>query len=79
MPPAPCLMVQGTASGVYLHGIFADDAIRRALLDAVARRKGVASDPRWGAPQPATVRYDRLADSVTAALDIGAVAKLVGL
>lgn len=69
----------GLVLGTYLHGLFADDGLRRALLGALARRRGVAPDSRWGSPQPATERYDRLAGAVTAALDVAAIARLVGL
>jgi cobyric acid synthase len=65
--------------GTYLHGLFADGALRRALLGWLAHGKGVTPDPRWGASQPSSARYDRLADAVAAAVDVAAIAKLVGL
>jgi len=67
----------GNVVGTYLHGLFANDALRRACLASLAERKGLAADPRWGAP--AGDRYARLADAGARAVDIGAVAKLVGL
>jgi adenosylcobyric acid synthase len=67
----------GSVLGTYLHGLLADDALRRALLEHLAERKGIAADPRWGAPQ--VDRYERLADAVARALDVPAIAKLVGL
>src|SRR5262249_35351169 len=67
----------GHVVGTYLHGLFANDALRRAFLESLADRKGVACDPRWGAP--AGDRYGELADAVARAVDMGAVAKLVGL
>ena len=67
----------GAVVGTYLHGLFASDALRRAFLQSLAERKGVASDPRWGAP-PGD-RYGELADAVALAVDMDAVAKLVGL
>jgi adenosylcobyric acid synthase len=69
----------GRVLGTYLHGIFADPALRRALLEWLATRRGVPPDPRWGQIGAASARYDRLADQVGAALDIEAVAALVGL
>jgi adenosylcobyric acid synthase len=69
----------GTVVGTYLHGLFANDALRRALLVALASRRGVAPDARWGASSTAAARYDRLADLVGAACDLGAIGKLVGL
>lgn len=67
----------GNVVGTYLHGLFANDSPRRALLELLAARKGIGADPRWGTP--AGDRYERLADAVARALDIAAVAKLVGL
>jgi len=67
----------GHVVGTYLHGLFANDALRRAFLASLADRKGVASDPRWGAP-PGD-RYGELADVVARAVDMDAVAKLAGL
>jgi adenosylcobyric acid synthase len=69
----------GNVVGTYLHGLFANDALRRALLVDLARRRGQAPEARWGAPSKAVERYDRLADVVAAACDLPAVGKLVGL
>jgi len=67
----------GTVLGTYLHGLFADARLRRALLTHLAAWRGIAADPRWGAPRAGG--RDRLADAVGGALDLPAVAKLVGL
>jgi adenosylcobyric acid synthase len=64
--------------GTYLHGVLADARVRRHLLAGLAERKGVAVDPRWGSGG-GSGRYDRLADIVGGALDMTAVARLVGL
>jgi len=69
----------GNVVGTYLHGLFANDALRRALLRSVAARAAVAADPRWGIESSATARYDRLADVVGATCDLGSIGKLVGL
>jgi adenosylcobyric acid synthase len=69
----------GAVTGTYLHGLFAEDALRGAVLRAVAERSGRAPDSRWGQPRGATARYDRLADIVADAVDVAAIAKLVGL
>jgi hypothetical protein len=45
----------------------------------VAARAGVPPDPRWGTMSSGAARYDRLADVVGAACDLGAIGKLVGL
>jgi adenosylcobyric acid synthase len=69
----------GTVTGTYVHGIFADDALRGAVLRAVAGGAGRVPDPRWGSPRRTMARYDRLADLVADAVDMPAIAKLVGL
>jgi adenosylcobyric acid synthase len=69
----------GNVVGTYLHGLFENDTLRRALLAHLAGRRGLAPDPRWGAPSGAAERYDRLADIVAASCDLGAIGKLVGL
>jgi adenosylcobyric acid synthase len=77
--PDGAVSADGAVSGTYLHGMFADDRLRGAVLRAVASRAGRPPDPRWGSPRRAAERYDRLADIVAASVDVGAVAKLVGL
>lgn len=69
----------GTVVGTYLHGLFANDSLRGALLRWLATRKGASPDPRWGSVLAPSDRYDRLADVVAAAVDVPEVAKLVGL
>src|SRR5262249_56532844 len=69
----------GAVVGTYLHGLLANDGLRRALLVGLAARRGLPPDPRWGAPSSAAERYDRLADIVAAACDVAAIGKLVGL
>jgi adenosylcobyric acid synthase len=69
----------GMVTGTYLHGLFANDDLRGAILCEVATRAGRTPDPRWGSARPAMARYDRLADIVADAVDVSAVAKLVGL
>ena len=39
---------RGNVLGTYLHGLFANDGLRRALLVELASRKGLAPDARWG-------------------------------
>ncbi len=77
--PDGAMRDDGLVVGTYLHGVFASGALRRALLEALARRRGGVADPRWGAADQPGVRYDRLADAVAAALDVTAIGKLAGL
>ncbi len=69
----------GSVIGTYLHGLFANDALRRTLLVHLATRKGERPDDRWGAGEAAINRYDRLADILDDAVDLRAISKLVGL
>jgi adenosylcobyric acid synthase len=67
---------RGNVLGTYLHGLFANDALRRALLVELAGSKGLAPDPRWGRSSGGD-RYDRLADVVGGALDLTLLARLL--
>ncbi|HMH49627.1 MAG TPA: cobyric acid synthase [Candidatus Acidoferrum sp.] len=66
----------GNVLGTYLHGLFANDGLRRALLVELAALEGLAPDPRWGRPADGN-RYDRLADVVAGALDLTLLARLL--
>jgi adenosylcobyric acid synthase len=77
--PEGALNDAGNVVGTYLHGLFANDGLRAALLRGAAARAGISADPRWGATSSAAARYDRLADAVGAACDLEAIGKLVGL
>jgi adenosylcobyric acid synthase len=66
----------GNVLGTYLHGLFANHELRRALLVELAARKGLAPDPGWGG-SPGVDRYDRLADVVAGALDLTLLARLL--
>jgi adenosylcobyric acid synthase len=68
----------GTVQGTYLHGLFGNASVRRAVLTHLAGRDGKTADPRWGTPSP-TDPYDRLADLIEDAVDVLAVARLAGL
>jgi adenosylcobyric acid synthase len=67
----------GWVVGTHVHGLLEEDGLRRALLGAVARRRG----RRWrpGPPRPGVeAEIDRLADAVGAALDMGRIEALIG-
>lgn len=65
--------------GTYLHGFFDDAALRRAWLDGLRERRGLAPL----APDAAAARLadplDRLADMLEEHLDLEAVARMVGI
>ena len=66
----------GWVVGTHLHGLLDEPGLRRALLGAVARRRG----RRWrpGPPRPGPeAELDRLADAVAAAIDMGRVRAII--
>jgi adenosylcobyric acid synthase len=67
---------RGNVVGTYLHGLFANEAVRRGLLLHLAARKRLEPDPRWGRPLGPD-RYDRLADVVGGAIDVALLARLL--
>jgi adenosylcobyric acid synthase len=77
--PDGAISADGVVTGTYLHGLFSNDALRGHALRALAARASRTPDDRWGAPRTAHARYDRLADIVAGAVDMPAIAKLVGL
>jgi adenosylcobyric acid synthase len=77
--PDGAVSADGRVTGTYLHGLFANDAPRGAVLRALAERAGRQPDPRWGRARDVHRRYDRLADVVGTALDMPEIARLVGL
>jgi adenosylcobyric acid synthase len=73
---------RGLVFGTYLHGIFDNDRFRRHLLDKVRALKGL--NPLEGQAGPATREqrerdYNRLADVVRGALDMGKIREIMGL
>jgi adenosylcobyric acid synthase len=68
----------GLVVGTYMHGLFENDALRRAVLTRVAARKGV-SLPTSAPLATVDQAIDMLADSVAAHLDLEAIGEMVGL
>ena len=64
----------GAVWGCYLHGIFADDALRTLWLSAL--RSGPPSQLRW--EEHLERELDRLADAVESALDMPAIDGMIG-
>ncbi|HEX2189703.1 MAG TPA: cobyric acid synthase [Longimicrobiaceae bacterium] len=71
----PAGSAAGAVWGCYLHGVFADDALRAAWLGSL--RAGAGAGGGWEARLDREL--DRLADAVEAALDMAAVDRLAGL
>src|SRR5437762_8686223 len=57
--PEGAMNARGNVVGTYLHGLFADGALRRSLLCLLAELRGRPADARWVAPD--ADRHERLA------------------
>ena len=68
--------IDGRIVGTMIHGLFDNAGVRRAGLDSLRRRKGIA------APAEATAApddpYDTLADVIRDHVDVGLLRRLVG-
>jgi adenosylcobyric acid synthase len=67
----------GRAMGTYIHGLFHNAGVRRAMLQELARRKGVALPE--GVDVGRDREYDRLADWVRSSLRMELVYDMIGL
>jgi adenosylcobyric acid synthase len=66
----------GWVAGTHLHGLLDSDAVRRAMLQTVAERRGRRWSP--GPPVPGVdAELDRLADAVAAACDMNLLHRIV--
>ena len=74
-----CGYVSGRRWATYLHGIFDDDAFRRAWLDHVRADVGLVPQGRQLATYDLEKALDRLADSVREHTDMTAIYKTMGL
>lgn len=75
----PCGYGQGRIWATYLHGLFDDDAFRRAFIDHVREDVGLAPAGRVLYRHDLEDQLDRLAESVRAAVDMKAVYRSMGL
>jgi adenosylcobyric acid synthase len=74
--PEGAVSEDGWTVGTSVHGLLAGQSFRRAVLEALARRKGVVLPPPL--PEPPDP-FDRLADCLEQSLDIAALNRIVGL
>ncbi|MBI4506099.1 MAG: cobyric acid synthase [Chloroflexi bacterium] len=74
--PDGAVAADGSVTGTYLHGLFEQPALRRAVLDGLRARRGL---PPLGLVAPPTDPYDALADALAPHLDWPALRALVGL
>ena len=68
----------GRVMGTYVHGLFHNSALRRALLERLAAWKGVTLPPQ-GPERTQDWEYDRLADLVRHSLKMDLVYRMAGL
>jgi adenosylcobyric acid synthase len=68
----------GRVWGTYLHGLFDDPSVRRALVDDLRRRRGLPPAPA-ASPPTLEEELDRLADHLERHLDLGRLFHLTGL
>ena len=73
-----CLDDSGWVMGTYIHGLFHNGELRRTMLQALARRKGVHL-PSTSSVDGLDLEYDKLADWVRSSLDIDLVYEMTGL
>ncbi|HJT24638.1 MAG TPA: cobyric acid synthase [bacterium] len=67
--------VQGAVMGTLLHGLFENDSIRRSLLNALAKQKGLEiSVPN----EDKEASYNRLAEMVRISLDCSFLKQIIG-
>jgi adenosylcobyric acid synthase len=71
---------EGRVWGTYLHGLFHNDALRRAWLDGLRQSKGLAPlGQTFSAAALREQEFDRLADTVRASLDMAAIYEIMGV
>ena len=68
----------GRVMGTYIHGLFQNAGLRGAILQELARRKGV-SLPRATSEMDLDQEYDKLADWVRSSIDMDLVYRVTGL
>jgi cobyric acid synthase CobQ/L-threonine-O-3-phosphate decarboxylase len=69
----------GRVWGTYLHGVFDADGFRRAFLDRLRTRRGLAALGSAGARYEIEPALDRLADVVRQCLDMKQIYRMMGL
>ena len=68
----------GQVLGTYIHGLFHNGGLRRAMLLELARRKG-ATLPPAAAEMAMEAEFDKLAAWVRASLQMDAIYRMTGL
>ncbi|MDP6632830.1 MAG: cobyric acid synthase CobQ, partial [Dehalococcoidales bacterium] len=73
-----CVSADGDVLGTYIHGLFHNEGLRRAILSELAARKGLPLQ-LGGQVVSKEEQYDRLAALVRANLDMDLVYAIAGL
>jgi adenosylcobyric acid synthase len=76
------LSADGRVLGTYVHGLFENAGLRRALLRGLAAAKGRGDAPEaaaWGQLASLDAQFDRLAAEVRASLDLPRLYDIAGL
>jgi adenosylcobyric acid synthase len=68
----------GVVVGTMIHGLFENPSVRRSLIAALRRRKGLSPSEMPSAPPAAVDELDRIADVVRANVDMKMLLGLVG-
>ncbi|MHB0868718.1 MAG: cobyric acid synthase [Chloroflexota bacterium] len=74
-----CVAPNGLVMGSYLHGLFENEPIRRALVEWLAERRGVPPLRQEGVVAGREAEYDRLADTLRRHLDLERLLEIAGL
>jgi adenosylcobyric acid synthase len=73
-----CVNANSNVLGTYIHGLFHNEGLRRALLRELASRKGVAYSPSCRVLSKEE-QYDQLADLVRSSLEMELIYRTIGL
>jgi adenosylcobyric acid synthase len=71
-----CASDDGWVVGTSVHGLLADAAFRRGVVEALAERRGAVPPPPAAAPPDP---FDRLAGALESSLDVAMLDRIVGL
>ncbi|MGE5618671.1 MAG: cobyric acid synthase [Sphingomonadaceae bacterium] len=77
--PEGCIAGDGLVMGSYLHGLFENESIRRALVEWLAERRGVTPPEREGVAASREAEYDRLAGTLRRHVDLERLLEIAGL
>jgi adenosylcobyric acid synthase len=74
-----CIAGNGLLMGSYLHGLFENESLRRALVDWLVERRGLPPLHHTQTVASRDAEYDRLAETLRQSLDLVALRRIIGL